>query len=90
MITHEQSGTIVLMSDCCSPTNLNPAAKPDGQCPLCGVEGRDLNEQTVKRLLRLDLSELRARPYLFCPNDRCAVVYFSADGASYATLTPLR
>ncbi|MPY89493.1 MAG: (2Fe-2S)-binding protein [Luteitalea sp.] len=55
------------------------------QCPVSGATGRRVDVQTVKALLTASaLRRLRLVDHRFCPDPRCHVVYFGADGTTYA------
>ena len=46
--------------------------------------------QTVKALLSVTLREVQSSEYLFCRNEICPVVYFSADGQQSFTTEHIR
>jgi hypothetical protein len=50
------------------------------QCPQCRQQGRLVDTQTVKAMLRVSLHALRSNSYYFCRTEGCDVVYFAADG----------
>jgi hypothetical protein len=56
------------------------------RCPQNGSAGKAVARQTVKALLTEQaLGRLTPGEYRFCPDADCDVVYFSADGARFAT-----
>ena len=53
-------------------------------CPRCGEAGKSVDIQTVKALLALPLTELRATRYRFCRTADCPTVYFAEeDGQTF-------
>ena len=61
-------------------TSPNLGISQPGHCPQCGLQGKRVQEVTLKAMLSVSLVELRAVPYYFCRTADCPVVYFSADG----------
>lgn len=51
-----------------------------GICPTCQQAGKSVETLTLKALIAVPLTELRAVEYHFCPTRDCSTVYFSADG----------
>ena len=49
-------------------------------CPTCGQTGRPVDTITVKALLAVPLTELRAGEYRFCRTVECPTVYYAAGG----------
>lgn len=50
-------------------------------CPTCRQAGKVAETLTLKAMLAVPLTELRAGEYFFCPVASCPTVYFSADGS---------
>ncbi len=50
-------------------------------CPTCKQAGKSAETLTLKALLAVPLTELRAVEYHFCPTADCSTVYFCADGS---------
>ncbi len=48
-------------------------------CPDCSRTGKPVDALTLKALLAVPLTAVRAVDYLFCPTRDCPVVYYSAD-----------
>ena len=59
-------------------------------CPACGQAGKRVQVQTVKAMLKVTLRRLREVDYLFCRNQNCPVVYFTADGEQTFTTAQVR
>lgn len=73
------------MSSCCCP-EMPAGSNAAVRCPDSGSAGKAVDRQTVKALLTEGaLQRLTASDYRFCPDAGCDVVYFSADGAWFAT-----
>jgi Zinc binding domain len=73
------------MSSCCCPER---SVEPHRAvyCPDSGSLGKAVERQTVKALLTEHaLQRLTAGDYRFCADTRCDVVYFSTDGARFAS-----
>jgi hypothetical protein len=73
------------MSSCCCP---EPHRTPDSlvRCPASGSAGKAVDRVTVKALLtEAALQRMPAGELRFCPDAHCDVVYFDADGLSFAT-----
>lgn len=49
-------------------------------CSTCQTKGRAVNTQTIKAMLAVSLTTLRASSYHFCHTPDCPVVYFATDG----------
>jgi hypothetical protein len=66
----------------CDTCDTHPglAVSRPGHCPQCALQGKRVQEVTLKAMLAVSLAELRAIPYYFCRTADCAVIYFSADG----------
>lgn len=47
-----------------------------GPCPACGKPGKPVDLFTVKAVLAVPLTELRATEYRFCRTRECPVVYY--------------
>jgi hypothetical protein len=73
------------MPSCCGPeTRFEPSVSV--RCPQSGSPGRAVDRQTVKALLtEAALRRLTTGDYRFCADADCDVVYFSTDGARFAT-----
>jgi hypothetical protein len=73
------------MSSCCCPEKtVEPNAS--ARCPDSGSLGKGVDRQTVKALLMEEaLQRVTTGDYRFCADADCDVVYFSADGARFAT-----
>ena len=55
------------------------------QCKISGAPGKRVSQTTLARLLRQEVLPLaQGREWYFCPDPECAVVYFTADGATLA------
>ncbi len=59
-------------------------------CPTCKQAGKSAETLTLKALLAVPLTELRAVEYHFCPTADCSTVYFCADGSQCFSETQLR
>lgn len=71
--------------ECCAPANGTgvaeaPASVTKRVCPSCQQEGKSVDTVTLKSLLTVPLTELRAVQYRFCRTPDCPTVYFSVDG----------
>ncbi len=69
----------------CPPGDSNGGTEPPEKvdkvvCPSCRQEGKSLDTVTLKSLLTVPLTELRAVEYRFCRTPDCPTVYYSADG----------
>lgn len=51
----------------------------DGVCPSCGNPGKAVGLLTVKAMLAVPLTELRATRYRFCKTPECPTVYYGLD-----------
>jgi len=49
-------------------------------CPTCQHSGKPVDALTLKALLAVPLTRLRAEDYRFCQTPDCPTVYYSADG----------
>ena len=49
-------------------------------CSACGQKGKRVDILTLKALLAVPLTDLRAVEYLFCRTPDCPTVYYSLDG----------
>jgi hypothetical protein len=56
------------------------APAPSVKCPTCGQKGKRVDILTLKALLAVSLTDLRAVEYLFCRTPDCPTVYYSLDG----------
>jgi hypothetical protein len=59
-------------------------------CPVCGMNGKPVQQQTVKALLSVSLREVQDVEYLFCRTRTCPVVYFSSDGKQAFRMEQIR
>lgn len=59
-------------------------------CPTCQQAGKPVETLTLKALLAVPLTELRAVEYHFCSTPECSTVYFSADGSQFFGEVQLR
>ncbi len=59
-------------------------------CPVCQTKGKAVNTQTVKAMLAVSLTTLRAGSYHFCRTPDCPVVYFATDGQQIFRESDLR
>jgi hypothetical protein len=57
-----------------------PATPEKALCPRCRQPGKPVDSITLKALLAVPLTELRAVEYRFCRTPDCPTVYYSADG----------
>lgn len=48
-------------------------------CPTCNRHGKRIDTLTLKALLALSLTQIRAVEYRFCAARDCSTVYYSAD-----------
>lgn len=55
----------------------------DSACPACGEKGKSVEALTLKALLAVPLTEVRAISYFFCRTASCPTVYFSGDGKQW-------
>lgn len=55
------------------------AAPRDGPCPSCGEPGKPVDLLTVKAMLAVPLTQLRATQYRFCKTPDCPTVYYGTD-----------
>ncbi len=53
-----------------------PGANP---CPACGKPGKPVDLRTVKAMLAVPLTELRATQYRFCRTPECPTAYYGLD-----------
>ncbi|MBI4362655.1 MAG: copper chaperone Copz family protein [Euryarchaeota archaeon] len=67
-----------------------PRASPDGPCPACGKPGKPVDLLTVKAMLAVPLTELRATRYRFCKTPECPMVYYGVDADHPIGETALR
>lgn len=66
------------MEDCCHEPNDAPGATAN--CPACGARGSDLDETTLKALLRPAALARRSEiEHRFCATSSCPVVYFGKE-----------
>ncbi|MCH8200842.1 MAG: hypothetical protein IIB85_02845 [Chloroflexi bacterium] len=70
---------------CCAPGDGTGATEAPANakkvvCPSCQQEGKSLDTVTLKSLLTVPLTELRAVEYRFCRTPDCPTVYYGADG----------
>ena len=67
------------MGDCCSPQPAPQSSFGTTVCPLSGTKGKRVGLITLKSQLKPDaLATLDPQAdYFFCPDETCAVVYFS-------------
>ncbi len=56
------------------------APPPSVLCSTCGQKGKRVDILTLKALLAVPLTELRAVEYAFCRTPDCPTVYYSLDG----------
>lgn len=56
------------------------ATPPRVLCPACEQPGKRVDTLTLKALLAVPLTELRAVEYRFCRTPDCPTVYYSVDG----------
>ncbi len=56
------------------------APPPSVLCSTCGQKGKPVDTLTLKALLAVPLTELRAVEYAFCRTPDCPTVYYSFDG----------
>lgn len=74
-----------MSEECCPPeegqaTCEEPAAPEKALCPSCRQPGKAVDAITLKAMLAVPLTELRAVEYRFCRTADCPTVYYSADG----------
>lgn len=55
-------------------------SSPSGVCPDCEQKGKVVGLNTLKALLAVPLTELKATEYAFCRTPDCPTVYYSLDG----------
>ena len=55
------------------------ATLPSVSCPACQGAGKPVDTLTLKALLAISLTEVRASDYRFCRTPDCSVVYYSVD-----------
>ncbi len=53
---------------------------PSGVCPDCEQAGKVVGLHTLRALLAVPLTELKATEYAFCRTPDCPTVYYSLDG----------
>lgn len=53
---------------------------PGVSCPACQRAGKPVDTLTLKALLAVPLTEMRAADYRFCRTPDCPIVYYSVDG----------
>src|SRR5436190_20791791 len=72
------------MADCCCP---EPRSNDRSiACRECGTAGRPVDAVTMKAMLTVSaLARYEHHAYRFCPDARCAVVYFGEDGTVFRT-----
>ncbi len=58
----------------------DPATPEKPLCPSCRQSGKSIDAITLKAMLAVPLTELRAVAYRFCPTADCPTVYYSVDG----------
>ena len=59
-------------------------------CPTCGDRAKSVDAVTLKALLSVPLTELRASAYFFCSTPTCPTVYFAGDSHQRFTEASLR
>ena len=74
-----------MSEQCCPPeegaaTCEAPATPEKALCPSCRQAGKSIDAITLKAMLAVPLTELRAVEYRFCRTPGCPTVYYSADG----------
>ncbi len=57
-----------------------PATPEKAPCPSCRQPGKSIDAITLKAMLAVPLTELRAVEYRFCRTPDCPTVYYSVDG----------
>ena len=65
-------------------------ARHKALCPQCEGVGKPVSILTVKSMLAVSLRSLSGRDYLFCPSEKCSVVYFTADHSEAYGLSDVR
>lgn len=79
------------MSNCCTSersresyaTVLSDTNAPT-RCLDCGVEGRGVEPKTILHHVKHEhLARVNSEDYCFCPDQNCAVVYFSESGTQF-------
>src|SRR5690349_52839 len=77
------AGAVGAAEACAVPAQIErPANQATLACPTCGQTGRPVDTITVKALLRVPLTELRAGEYRFCRTAECPTVYYSRSGST--------
>ncbi len=74
-----------MSGECCPPeegtaTCEEPATLEKALCPSCHQPGKSIDDITLKAMLAVPLTELRAVEYRFCRTPGCPTVYYSVDG----------
>lgn len=74
-----------MIEECCPPeegaaTCEAPATSRKALCPSCRQPGKSIDAITLKAMLAVPLTELRAVEYRFCRTPGCSTVYHSVDG----------
>jgi hypothetical protein len=67
-----------------------PLASNHPPCPTNGKIGTIVDVVTLRAILAIPLTEIKATEYRFCPDPNCPTVYYSADGAQVFDETALR
>lgn len=73
------------VAECACPAEAGRAAcelnvtPKNGACPSCGNLGKPVDLLTVKSMLGIPLTMLRATKYQFCKTPDCPTVYYGAD-----------
>lgn len=63
----------------CELGQTREAPSAAASCPSCGETGKVVDLLTVKAMLAVPLSELRATGYRFCKTPECPTVYYGLD-----------
>jgi hypothetical protein len=67
-----------------------PATTGGMACPTNGQVGKPIDSLTLKALLAVPLTWVKAGPYRFCPAPDCTTVYYRSDGDQCFYETELR
>jgi hypothetical protein len=70
--------------------SIETAITSKSHCPSCGLEGRAVQNLTVKSMLAVSHQNLLDTEYRFCTSAACEVVYFSSDGRQYYAKSQIR
>ena len=84
-----------MSEQCCPPekgaaTCEAPATPQKALCPSCRQPGKSIDAITLKAMLAVPLTELRAVEYRFCRTPDCPTVYYSVDGEQQFAAEALR